>query len=862
MSGVQGVVPIEETLARVDWTASPLGPPSGWPASLRTLMDTIRAARAQIVLFWGPDHVALYNDAYAPSIGTKHPAAFGRPAREYWAELWDDLEPLLRGVYNTGETFSARDRPFYIERGAEGETVYFDVSYSAARLEDGAIGGVLCIVSETTKRVLAERDLREREAALQLREQQARTQADQLAAIYQASPVGLAVLDADLRYVRVNDMLAQWNGAPAEAHVGRRISEMIPDLSEQAKDLFRRVLGGEPVWGQEVVGPTPGRPEGISVWRENWVPLRDARGTVSGIAVSCEDVTEERLAQRAVETLNRVGTALAQEHDLERLVQLVTDAGVELSGAAFGAFFYNVVDARGESYRLYALSGVSREAFDGFPMPRNTAIFAPTFEGLGIVRSDDITRDERYGRNAPGKGMPEGHLPVRSYLALPVMARDGAVLGGLFFGHPDAARFTARHEQLLSSLAGQAGVAIENARLLQRVREANEQLEKRVQARTAELEEAHAVLRQSQKMEAMGQLTGGVAHDFNNLLTPIVGNLDLICMRQDVDARTRRLVDAALQSAQKASALVQRLLAFARRQPLQPMAVDLSRLVNDMAGLLASTLGPQIRIVLDCPDGLPWALADANQVEMALLNLSVNARDAMPDGGTLTIRVARGDVAGDQGDLAPGAYLRLSVTDTGQGMDPATLARAIEPFFSTKGVGKGTGLGLSMVHGLASQLGGALQLESHCDRGTSATLWLPVAANDQAAPHQAVSPRAANGAGLVLLVDDEDAVRVTTREMLASLGYEVVEAPSAPAALRLIDDGLRPDMLLSDHMMPDMTGTQLAKMLRERLPATQIVIMSGYADLGSLSPLFPHLPKPFIRADLARALQRDWEDVA
>ena len=165
------------------------------------------------------------------------------------------------------------------------------------------------------------------------------------------------------------------------------------------------------------------------------------------------------------------GTALAQEHDLERLVQLVTDAGVELSGAAFGAFFYNIVDADGESYRLYALSGVSREAFDGFPMPRNTAVFAPTFEGLGVVRSDDITRDERYGRNAPGKGMPTGHLPVRSYLALPVMARNGGVLGGLFFGHPEAARFTARHEQLLSSLAGQAGVAIENARLLQRVRD-------------------------------------------------------------------------------------------------------------------------------------------------------------------------------------------------------------------------------------------------------------------------------------------------------------------------------------------------------------------------------------------------------
>ncbi len=371
-----------------------------------------------------------------------------------------------------------------------------------------------------------------------------------------------------------------------------------------------------------------------------------------------------------------------------------------------------------------------------------------------------------------------------------------------------------------------------------------------------QLEAAQEQLRQSQKMEAMGQLTGGVAHDFNNLLTPIIGGLDMLVRRQVGGERERRLIDGALQSAERARTLVQRLLAFARRQPLQAVSVDLGQLIANMAGLVGSTSGPNVEVRMDVDPELPPATADPNQLEMAILNLAVNARDAMPDGGVLTISAAPiRIVRGDDSDLAPGDYVRLSVADTGFGMDEQTIARAIEPFFSTKGVGQGTGLGLSMVHGLAAQLGGELTIASRVGEGTTISLILPVGstpAQEAAAPVGRITMRA--DLGTALLVDDEASVRASTADMLQDLGYAIVEAGSGEDALRLIRDGLRPDLMVTDHLMPGVNGDDLARSVLALLPDLPVLVISGYADADGLAPELPRLTKPFRNAELAEKL--------
>ena len=368
-----------------------------------------------------------------------------------------------------------------------------------------------------------------------------------------------------------------------------------------------------------------------------------------------------------------------------------------------------------------------------------------------------------------------------------------------------------------------------------------------------ERRQAEEALRQSQKLEAMGQLTGGVAHDFNNLLTPIIGSLDMLQRHRVGDERERRLIDGALKSAERAKTLVQRLLAFARRQPLQPSAVDVAGLVEGMGNLIGSTTGPQIKVVTEARGDLPHALADPNQLEMALLNLSVNARDAMPDGGTLRITVSCETLGPlHPAQLPPGDYIRLSVADTGIGMDDRVIARAIEPFFSTKGVGKGTGLGLSMVHGLASQLGGALTISSKVGVGTNIDLWLPVTEAPSAADILVAESIGEQGHhGTALLVDDEELVRASTAHMLAELGYRVVEASSADEALRVIAREPALDLLVTDHLMPGTTGADLARAVQGQRPSLPVLIVSGYADADGIAPDLPRLTKPFRQDELA-----------
>ncbi|HEX8444868.1 MAG TPA: PAS domain S-box protein [Allosphingosinicella sp.] len=703
------------------------------------------------------------------------------------------------------------------------------------------------------------------------------------------------------------------------------------------------------------------------------------------------DVTGRRAAEealreesRTLETLNQTGAALAAELDLDKLVQMVTDAGVSLTGAHFGAFFYNVAEG-GELMMLYTLSGAERSQFDAFGMPRATAIFSPTFAGEGPIRSDDILTDPRYGKNHPHKGMPEGHLPVRSYLAVPVTSRSGEVIGGLFFGHPAPGRFAERHERLVVGIAGQAAIGIDNARLYktaqkelgervaaqERLRELNDTLELRIEERTRELDRVWNVsqdlfvicgfdgfyrlanpawaeqlgyqsdtlvgtafdalvhpsdlaatrreferlvggevvqnfdirlraangdyrwyswtcvperdvfyaagrdvterkhleeqLRQAQKMETLGQLTGGVAHDFNNLLQIVTGNLEILQRNLPQDqARLRRSAENAMRGAERAAVLTQRLLAFARRQPLEPRPINLNGLVGGMSELLHQTLGEAFEIETVLASGLWSVEADPNQLENAIINLAVNARDAMGEGGKLTIETANAHLdhgyAAQNTGVAPGQYVVICVSDTGSGMDEATLQRVFEPFFTTKDVGRGTGLGLSMVYGFVKQSGGHVKIYSEAGQGTSVKLYLPRLIGAVAEEEAVADPLVPEGTReeTILVCEDDDDVRTYSVEVLRELGYRVLEAHDGPSALRLLErQGGEVDLLFTDVVLPSgMLGDQLATEARAIRPGLKVLFTTGYArnaivHQGRLDPGVELITKPFSYADLA-----------
>ncbi|WP_210104826.1 hybrid sensor histidine kinase/response regulator [Neorhizobium galegae] len=423
-------------------------------------------------------------------------------------------------------------------------------------------------------------------------------------------------------------------------------------------------------------------------------------------------------------------------------------------------------------------------------------------------------------------------------------------------------------------LVGVSADITERLQAEEQQRQLNEMLEERVAERTRALREAHEEmlaqvsqreraeeqLRQAQKMEAIGQLTGGVAHDFNNLLMAVLSNLELLRKHVSGDVKATRLIDGALQGARRGASLTQRLLAFARRQDLQVGPVNLVNLVTEMEDLLQRSVGSRIAISVSVPEHIPQVLADANQVELALLNLAVNARDAMPDGGALRIQLRQVDQLAGPDILAPGAYVVLSVIDEGQGMDADTLQKAIEPFFSTKELGKGTGLGLSMVHGLALQLNGQLKLDSTPGVGTTAELWIPVSTETPQRMEQAgalASPHDRTGPKRILLVDDDVLIAMSSADMLSDLGHDVVEAHSGKEALDLLETSAPFDLLITDYSMPGMTGAELARAAREKLPSLSILMASGYADLPSGIEIdVARLAKPYTQEQLAQMIDK------
>ncbi len=627
--------------------------------------------------------------------------------------------------------------------------------------------------------------------------------------LFEAMDAGFCVLElkfdeadraVDYRHVEINPAFERQTGL--KDHLDIWVRDALPGLEEHWFDIYGEVaLTGRAVRFEHRAGP-------LARWFDVHA-FRTGAPEERRVAVLFTDVTERKRADDQLRKLNETlefqvaaRTAELRFHRdiIEATASPICAFDTDLRLIAFNA-------AHNDEFRR--VNGFDSRLGDVFPdlfiaeqRPVMRALMARALAG------ERFTVVETFGRPELGQPLWEIHYT-------PLRDEGGAVIGAFHLA----------------------------ADISERVRA------------EAELAGAQEALRQSQKMEAMGSLTGGVAHDFNNLLTPIIGSLDLLERKGLGGERERRLIHGALQSAERAKTLVQRLLAFARRQPLRTEAVDVAALVAGMADLVASTSGPTVQVGIDVEPGLPTALADANQVEMAILNLAVNARDAMPDGGRLTLSAAAETAdAAHRAGLRPGPYVRLSVADSGTGMDEATLQRAVEPFFSTKGVGKGTGLGLSMVHGLAAQLGGGLALSSRPGLGTRVELWLPAGGEAAVAGERRASTDTPPRSGVVLLVDDEEAVRASTADMLTELGYAVVEAASAEEALRLFDGGLSPDLLVTDHLMPGMTGAELIRHVgaARKLPA---LVVSGYAEVEAVAPDLPRLAKPFRRADLAAAIR-------
>lgn len=450
---------------------------------------------------------------------------------------------------------------------------------------------------------------------------------------------------------------------------------------------------------------------------------------------------------------------------------------------------------------------------------------------------------------------PDGSQHWVDVRARAVRRPDGSIKSLVGVSSDITARKTAEidRDNLLAQLAAERSALAElTATLEQRVEQRTADLMKEVAAR----EKAQEQLRQAQKMETIGQLTGGVAHDFNNLLMAVMGNLDLLRKRIPDDPRLHRLIDGAVQGAERGASLTQRLLAFARQQDLRAVAVDLRTLIQGMGDLLERSLGPRVAVRLDIPEGLPPARVDANQLELAILNLAINARDAMADGGSIDISVVKYSASGDPA-LKSGDYLKLSVIDSGKGMPPEILKRAIEPFFSSKPLGKGTGLGLSMVHGLAVQLGGALQLSSTVGKGTTATLLLPVATAAPEAERPVQAAHKVNRSAVILFVDDDPLIAMSTTEMLEDLGHQVIGVNSGLHALDIIRSEQPIDLMVTDHVMPGMTGIELAAASRKVRPQLPILLATGYAELPEGAQLdLPRLAKPYHQDQLRDRLDQ------
>jgi PAS domain S-box-containing protein len=798
-----------------DWSASPLGPPETWPQSLRTAVRILLNTNHPMFIWWGEGLIQFYNDAYRQTMGPeRHPSALGQGGRECWAEIWDVIGPQIEQVMSGGGATWHENQLVPVTRHGRLEQVYWTYGFSPIDEDDG-IGGVLVVCRDVTADYLAGAALREREA--------------ELARVQQLGRIG--GLEVDLRtgfrnrrspeYLRIHGLPPDAAGESHEDWV-RRIH---PEDRVATEQKFRDAVAGtvrDYTVQYRIIRPSDGETRWISV---KSTIERDQHGKAMRLVGAHTDVTEQVVADLALrqseERFRKLADQLAELN--ATLAQRVEEKTRERDR------IWNV------SQDLLVVAGRN-----GVWQTVNPALTRT----LGWSEAELLNRTSEWLEHPDDGGVTRAQIRKLGSSETTVRFES---------------RF--RHKDGSYRWLSWTGVA-DRDHIYAVARDVT--ADKAAAERLKATEEA---LLQSQKMEAVGQLTGGIAHDFNNLLTGIVGSLDLLQTRlsQGRTDNVARYINAAMTSANRAAALTHRLLAFARRQPLIPKSVDVNQLVVSLEDLLRRTIGETIDLEILAADDLWCTLCDPNQLESALLNLAINARDAMPDGGKLTISTANArldSVTADTPALSPGDYICIVVADSGVGMSAEVAARAFDPFFTTKPIGQGTGLGLSMIYGFARQSNGHATIDSKMGQGTSVKLYLPRHHGDVAVSHASVARAAEHAATgeTVLVVEDEPVVRGVILEMLGEQGFRTLEAVDGPSGLRILRTSARVDLLITDVGLPGMNGRQLADQARETRPDLKILFITGYAESvaiseGFLQPGMEMITKPFDLDNLSRRIR-------
>jgi signal transduction histidine kinase len=827
--------------AAFDWAATPLGPPDGWPVALRTLVSLMLESVQPMFIAWGEQRTWLYNDAFVPILGDKHPGALGRPALdEVWVEARSDLVPLFARVFR-GDPVHMDDIGLRLRRHGELREAHFAFSYNPVRDDTGAVAGLFGTCIETTDRVQTERT----RAADQRRQRD----------LFMKAPGFIAVLHgAEHVFEFVNEAYQRLVGG--RPLLGLSVRDAFPELAGQGFfELLDRVYrtGERYVASRLVVRLDMGEADLDRRYLDFiYEPIVDDAGGVSGVFVEGYDTTEVHRAQAILQASARRQERLVELDDLLHTLDDPSDISFEtaqLLGRALGVSRagYGTVDLAAETITIerdWNAPGIRSIA--GVLRFRDYGTYIEDLKRGETVVFHDATLDPRTRETAERLRA----ISAVSAINMPVTEHEGLV-ALLFLNHEAPRTWTDEDLAFIREVALRTRMAVERRRAERELRALADSLEQQVAARTAALHQIEEALRQSQKLEAMGQLTGGVAHDFNNLLAVISNNVTLHGRLSPMCEHSAQLA-AIARAANTGAQLTRQLLAFARRQAVRPEAIYLADELPPLRAMLQTTLGNAIAVGIRVMEGLPPVWADRSELELAVINLAMNARDAMPDGGRLDILCEA-----DSGSVA------IEVRDTGTGIPPDVLERVFEPFFTTKEPGRGTGLGLSQVYGFATQAGGRVAVDSTPGTGTAVRMVLP-AAPQRERPAGTVEGRAADTrplVGRVLLVEDNADVCETTRELLQIAGCHVVVATSGLEARALLSaqPPLQVDLVLTDIVMPGaLNGLELAVWIQRERPGTPVVLATGYsAQLGAASShAFTVLQKPVAPATLIEAVRR------